>query len=425
MAEPTQFSADDFFAQQPPPAQLDHHLDQVNAFVQHNLRQRKRIVLITSGGTTVPLEHNVVRFLDNFSAGTRGASSAEHFLRTGKYAVVFLHRQHSLQPFSRHYSHSTNPFLDLLDVVGDGPAQPAPPSAAEDGEGELFPPIPPMQSPSASPTSSSRPLPDLGADPSTSLLTGPSIHIHPSSLPPMLHLLKAYKTVKQQNLLLSVPFVTISEYLWYLRGISRVMGQTRDDEGRELGRRGMYYLAAAVSDFFIPQTRLSEHKIQSGKGSLVIEMDQVPKVLKTMVDEWSNAGFVVSFKLETDPTILIPKARAALQRYGHQIVVGNLLDSRKWEVVFVTPVPSSSLPSSSTSSQSSSSPTAAAADAPLPRTANPADRTTKPGEEWITIAQDGKKADGQVHEIEEDIVRRLVELHGGWVEAGGEGGEKA
>jgi len=41
----------------------------------------------------------------------------------------------------------------------------------------------------------------------------------------------------------------------------------------------------------------SEHKIQSGKGSLVIEMDQVPKVLKTMVDEWSNDGFIISFKV--------------------------------------------------------------------------------------------------------------------------------
>lgn len=29
----------------------------------------------------------------------------------------------------------------------------------------------------------------------------------------------------------------------------------------------------------------------------MIEMDQVPKVLKTMVDEWSNEGFVVSFKV--------------------------------------------------------------------------------------------------------------------------------
>ena len=34
---------------------------------------------MTSGGTTVPLENNTVRFIDNFSAGTRGATSAEIF----------------------------------------------------------------------------------------------------------------------------------------------------------------------------------------------------------------------------------------------------------------------------------------------------------------------------------------------------------
>jgi len=41
----------------------------------------------------------------------------------------------------------------------------------------------------------------------------------------------------------------------------------------------------------------SEHKIQSGKGSLHIEMDQVPKILKPMVDEWTPGGFIVSFKV--------------------------------------------------------------------------------------------------------------------------------
>jgi phosphopantothenoylcysteine synthetase/decarboxylase len=38
------------------------------------------VVLVTSGGTTVPLERNCVRFLDNFSQGTRGALSAEAFI---------------------------------------------------------------------------------------------------------------------------------------------------------------------------------------------------------------------------------------------------------------------------------------------------------------------------------------------------------
>jgi phosphopantothenate---cysteine ligase (ATP) len=35
------------------------------------------IVVITSGGTAVPLEKNCVRFLDNISTGYRGAISAE------------------------------------------------------------------------------------------------------------------------------------------------------------------------------------------------------------------------------------------------------------------------------------------------------------------------------------------------------------
>lgn len=87
-------------------------------------------------------------------------------------------------------------------------------------------------------------------------------------------------------------------------------------------------------------------------------------------------------QLETDPSILIPKARAALTRYGHQIVVGNLLETRKHEVVFVTP------------------PTAEGE-----------------GEEWLRIAKDGKR-EGEVHEIEEDIVGKLAGLHREWVGKG-------
>ncbi|KAK4051883.1 Phosphopantothenate--cysteine ligase cab2 [Microbotryomycetes sp. JL201] len=362
------FSAEQFFAEQPPPARLDEHLQAVERFVKHNASRGKRVVLVTSGGTTVPLEHNVVRFLDNFSAGTRGAASAEHFLRTGDYAVIFMHRQHSLQPFSRHYSHSTNPFLDLLTIVEEPSASSEAAQPAADGF--LFPPI---QSPSTSAAS----LPDL-KDPAPPSST--QIHISPPHLTSMLSLLRSYQLVKSQGLLHSIPFTTIDEYLFLLRGVSRVMGTAKDDKGQALGRRGMYYLAAAVSDFFIPSQRMSEHKIQSGKGSLVIEMDQVPKVLKNMVDEWSNQGFIVSFKLETDTNLLIPKARTALERYGHQVVIGNLLHDRKYKVVFVD----------------------------------------KQGEQWLTIPHDENEAikSGQcVREIEHDIVERLRGMHSVWIES--------
>ncbi|GAA6062642.1 hypothetical protein JCM10212_003454 [Sporobolomyces blumeae] len=376
-----QFSAEEFFAQQPSPPHLEQQLEAVREFVERNINQGRRVVLVTSGGTTVPLEHNVVRFLDNFSAGTRGAASAEHFLRTGQYAVIFLHRQHSLQPFSRHYSHSTNPFLALLDVVGaDGRVRPA--ALHDDAvvDGALFPPISSVGTPLASPELAPRSLPtptslDSGANPPFPLDHGLTVQVRPPHLSPMLRLLRSYKLVQSMGILHSIPFVTIDEYLFLLRGISRVMGQAKDKDGNEVGRRGMYYLAAAVSDFFIPHTRMSEHKIQSGKGSLVIEMDQVPKVLKTMVDEWSNDGFIISFKLETDRTLIIPKARAALERYGHQIVIGNSLTDRKHEVVFVEPH----------------------------------------GEEWLRIQEGEKGPAGEVREIEEDIIRKLVGLHDRWI----------
>lgn len=37
-----------------------------------------RIVCVTSGGTTVPLEQRCVRYIDNFSSGHRGAASTEY-----------------------------------------------------------------------------------------------------------------------------------------------------------------------------------------------------------------------------------------------------------------------------------------------------------------------------------------------------------
>lgn len=53
----------------------------------------------------MPLEQNTVRFIDNFSTGKRGASSAEEFLvlQDHNYKVIFLHRRGSPLPFLRHF----------------------------------------------------------------------------------------------------------------------------------------------------------------------------------------------------------------------------------------------------------------------------------------------------------------------------------
>lgn len=283
----------DYFETNPPPKNLQCHTSLAKTFIEHHHIAKRRVVLITSGGTTVPLENQTVRFIDNFSAGTRGATSAEYFLEAG-YAVIFLHRQFSLLPYSRHYSHTTNCFLDYLTESPNG-----------------------------------------------------DIVAKPEYQAQMRAVSRKYNAAKQWNLLLVLPFTSVTEYLWELKETAILM--------RPLGPHGLFYLAAAVSDFFVPRERMAEHKIQSsgsaedpgastpnGAGApptkkLVIDLDPIPKFLKTLVDGWAPEGMIVSFKLETDPSILVSKSHGALEKYSHHLVIGNLLSTRKWEVVFVAP----------------------------------------------------------------------------------------
>ncbi|OTF72513.1 hypothetical protein BLA29_009374 [Euroglyphus maynei] len=66
---------ENFFQQLQRPKNLNEIRDRTEKFCQQH--SERKIILITSGGTTVPMEHNTVRFIDNFSAGTRGSASVE------------------------------------------------------------------------------------------------------------------------------------------------------------------------------------------------------------------------------------------------------------------------------------------------------------------------------------------------------------
>jgi phosphopantothenate-cysteine ligase len=281
-----------YFTSNPPPKDLQANVTLAREYIAHHADEGRRVVLVTSGGTTVPLETQTVRYIDNFSAGTRGATSAEYFLQQG-YAVIFLHRQFSLLPYSRHYSHNTRSFLDYM----------------KEEHGRVV--------------------------------------VDEQHQDMMLHVLRQYADVKRENRLLILSFVTITEYLWDLREVAKLM--------RPLGPRAIFYLAAAVSDFFVPAERMVEHKIQSSEEfhqrppegqaepavrtegqSLVIDLAPVPKFLQQLVDGWAPAAIIVSFKLETDPAMLVKKAQHSLKKYSHHLVIGNLLATRKWEVVFVS-----------------------------------------------------------------------------------------
>eukprot|EP00794_Sanderia_malayensis_P003573 gene3573-4077_t len=215
-----------------------------------------------SGGTTVPLESNTVRFVDNFSQGTRGASSAE---------------QRSLEPFCRHFEgHNA---LDILDLQIDQ-------------NGSCY------------------------------------VSVDEGRAPGLQDILRRYKEVQNACLLLQIGFLTLSDYLFLLRASAEVLSP--------MGSNVMFYLAAAVSDFYIPDSNLAEHKIQSNQGCLQLTLHPTPKMISPLVKEWAKNAFVVSFKLETDVNIISRKAREALEKYNHQVVISNILQTRRKTVVLVT-----------------------------------------------------------------------------------------
>lgn len=193
--------------------------------------------------------------------------------------MIFMFRSKSLEPFTRHFSGQQ--FLDMLEINDDG----------------------------------------SGAS------KGPTINVQPDSVDVLLPILQAYKSAQETNRLLYINFTTISDYLWLLRAACESLAPFRE--------RALLYLAAAVSDFYVPANDMPKHKIESS-NTLKMSLDLVPKILKPLVSNWVPEAYVVSFKLETDESVLIQKSQNALKNYNHKLVVANILATRRTRVVLVT-----------------------------------------------------------------------------------------
>lgn len=61
-------------------------------------------------------------------------------------------------------------------------------------------------------------------------------------------MIKAYKTAVSEDRLLCIDFTSLSEYLWLLRAICQQLS--------DHGALALLYLAAAVSDFYIPADKM-------------------------------------------------------------------------------------------------------------------------------------------------------------------------
>ena len=282
------------------------------------------ICLVSSGGTAVDLEVNAVRCLDNFSTGLRGAISVEEFLHRG-YAVIHLQREGSASPYARilnhhlglkqsNYSLTTECLSKLFVTTG------------ESDEDDL------LQS-----------VLDEEKDPWMANSDGATEVNIPYSFDIRLHrailnsstLRKALKEragVLKEGRLLTISFRTVDEYIAKLQICAESLAITKS--------LAMFYLAAAVSDFYIPIQDKSIHKIQSSGSngeSLTLHLKPVPKVMGTLRQQWAPNAFLVSFKLETDTEILRQKSIRAVRKYGCHMVIGNMLQTRHEMVWLLAP----------------------------------------------------------------------------------------
>ena len=338
--EKTPSSSTNFASEIPSKERSDLLLD-LEAFGVRHASHHRPIAVVTSGGTATDLELNSVRCLDNFSTGLRGSISVEEFLKRG-YAVIHLWRIGSASPYGRVLSQLIGCQANHGISIGSlGKLFAGDPEEDQDeqlvqsilAEQQRDPWLTDPSNPSSATGTSAGGDGAAGANPNSKrgrkAFDGLALHRRLQNSSRMQTAWNERVSALKEGRLLTVPFRTVEEYLGKLQLCTEAI---RDSQSLAI-----LYLAAAVSDFYIPKSERSQHKIQSSDGGLTLNLHPVPKVLKLLRTDWAPDSFVCSFKLETDKDILRQKAERAVDKYGCHMVIGNLLHTRHDEVWILAP----------------------------------------------------------------------------------------
>ncbi|XP_055328228.1 uncharacterized protein LOC129581273 [Paramacrobiotus metropolitanus] len=306
------------------------------SFCESICKLKKSCALVTSGGTRVPLEKNAVRFVENFSTGMRGSKSAEYFLESG-FAVVFLYSRKSARPwlwrfdFDRYCDTVTaksksdsaaNEICPVPESTGNGchnsvdessnsannSAESAVALAESAAEEVQSHPKQNNEDQKTNATNISNPSQGNGTDIDWDMFALEKLAEHKANT-------------------LYLEYDDLDEYLFLLRRCCEYLNGSFETS--------VLYLAAAVSDFYIPFRHMPEDKIESG-GSLNLHLEPVPKFLGAVKAAWAPKAFVVGFKLETNVHVLRNKAEQSLRRYKLDLVIANELATRYECVHFCT-----------------------------------------------------------------------------------------
>ena len=303
----------------------------LDTFITHHSAHSRPIALVTSGGTAADLEVHTVRSLENFSTGLRGALSVERLLAKG-YAVIHLWRTGSAAPYARalatagmsgkerlwlpNQGLSVQGFDRMLALNGDNQDDDPLDGLDDNDDPWLEDLVPSSGSNKSAGSRKKQPVVSSGVSLNRRLADSPNV-------------LQAVRDLRRhRDQLLTVPFRTVEEYLGRLEHCARALQPCRS--------LVLLYLAAAVSDFYVPDDRKATHKLSLDPingtmevgNELVLRLYPVPKVLSALRHEWAPQAFCVSFKLETDPAVLRKKAQKAVDQYGVHMVIGNILETR-------------------------------------------------------------------------------------------------
>lgn len=269
---------DDFFAKTTPDPlwELERLETRVSEFVRSQLdagSRRRGIALVTAGATIVPLDAHNDKFVDLSAKAQeqQGPACAEYLLQLG-YAVIFLHREGSLQPFTRHFQEyiQSGAFMDMFHMRTDG--------LVLDGL-------------------------DLAQQLKFQNVT------------------LLYNDAKDR--LLNVSFSSVQQYLLLLRLTTQAVGAADN--------RGIVILAATVMDFYVPthsertttDKKAAKTKPKKKDELFAVNFARVPNLIKRVRRDWCPKAFLVTLKHELQDGETIEAAHVAVEKYGMDVVAGT------------------------------------------------------------------------------------------------------
>ena len=229
---------------------------------------RCQLAIVTSGGTTVPLEANTVRYIANISTGKRGSAIAEGLIRSG-YAVLFLSKSNAAQPFS----------------MNSLPAE-----ALESQED--------------------------------------TVRIKKSHQAEALDIVSGVQ--QAQKNLCTIYFDTVWEYLCLLRMCALGVHQLLP-ESKVMVILAAAVSDFHIPYDKLPKHKIKSLEGKSD-ATLTVSLERVPKLIEHLVKEWLPPhSFVVAFKFESDENA-VAESVDRLLRWGVHLCIANLVASYRTQV---------------------------------------------------------------------------------------------